>query len=80
MKFPRYTDTSTNTRTMNTRFSGAITINRFEKKPNGYASEAAKAAFKDILEDDDMRVSVDIHGCITKQHVILSEKNILNID
>lgn len=66
---------------MNIKFSGEFTINVKTNRPKGYSSEAAKAAFKDILSDPDMRVhcesfSCDIEG---KINCILTE-DILDTD
>ena len=59
---------------MNIRFSGEIKISS-AKKPKGYASEAAKAAFHDIREDEDMRVHAEIcDGLEFLCSIILTEK------
>ena len=59
---------------MNIKFSGEIKISR-SKKPKGYSSEAAKAAFHDIREDKDMRVHAEIcDGLEVLYNIILTEK------
>ena len=59
---------------MNIKFSGEIKISS-GKKPKGYASEAAKAAFHDIREDKDMRVHAEIRDEVEILcNIILTEK------
>lgn len=60
---------------MNRPFNGVIK-SRGSKKPKGYGSRAARQAFKDILEDPDMRVKCDSGISI---HIILDE-SILNYE
>ena len=50
-----------------------------EEKPKGYKSAAAKQAFKDILKDKDMKVTVDCGNYTIKMNVILTDL-ILNTD
>lgn len=59
---------------MNIRFSGEIKISS-NKKPKGYSSKAAKAAFHDIRQDKDMRVHAEIcDGLELLCSIILTEK------
>jgi hypothetical protein len=59
---------------MTIKFSGKIKISS-AKKPKGYLSEAAKAAFHDIREDEDMRVHAEIcDGLEILCNIILTEK------
>ena len=59
---------------MSIKFSGKIKISS-NKKPEGYSSEVAKAAFHDIREDEDMRVHVEIRDEIEILcNIILTEK------
>lgn len=46
---------------MNTKFDGTLVVIK-GKKPKGFSSEAAKAAFKDILKEKDMWMKTD--NCI----------------
>lgn len=64
---------------MNTKFNGSLSINKHEKHPRGYMSEAAKQAFKDIRADKDMRVHSDRTGIDRKESIILNE-DILNYE
>lgn len=58
---------------MNIKFSGEIKISN--KKPKGYSSEAAKAAFRDIREDEDMQVHIEIRDEVEILcNIILTEK------
>jgi len=61
---------------MNTRFNGSLSINKHEKHPRGYMSEAAKQAFADMRADKDIRVHSDATGVDKEVSIILNE-NIL---
>lgn len=57
---------------MNKSFDGKLDLNR--KRPKGHTSKAAREAFRDILQDPDMMVSIeDISGNIYKERRILNE-------
>ena len=63
---------------MNTKFDGNLTVRR-ARKPKGYSSEAAKAAFADMRRDKSMWVHCEtILGDIL-QPFILNE-NILSVN
>ena len=58
---------------MNTKFDGTLIVIK-GKKPKGFSSEAAKAAFKDILKEKDMWVWIDCIGHNEKIPCILTEE------
>lgn len=60
---------------MNKPFNGVIK-SRNSRRPKGYSSRAARQAFKDILEDPDMKVKCSSGISI---HIILDE-SILNYE
>ena len=64
---------------MNPKFNGEYHVNPNEEKPKGYKSQAAKQAFKDILKDKDMKVTVGCGNYTIKMNVILTDL-ILNED
>lgn len=53
---------------------------RTNKKPTGYSSEAAKAAFRDILDDPDMKVTIEIYGNKPHKVSMILNENILGLD
>jgi hypothetical protein len=53
---------------------------RTNKKPTGYSSEAAKAAFRDILNDPDMKVTIEIYGSKPHKISMILNENILGLD
>lgn len=58
---------------MNTKFDGTLIVIK-GKKPKGFSSEAAKAAFKDIRKEKDMWVWIDCIGYNEKIPCILTEE------
>ena len=63
---------------MNRKYDGSL---KKTKKNNhkGYASKAAKQARKDILNDKDMMVRIEVNGSDVKMNVILDEP-FLNVE
>lgn len=57
-------------------FDGEITVYYNNKNPKGYASKAAKKAFKDIRQDPAMRVYTEILGSPKKASIIINEDTI----